>query len=77
MYTTVLAQAFWVGLCGVVLAYPVVHALALGAEAAGTKVVLRWEVLAGAAAITLLTSLFAGLLALRSVRTIEPMSLLR
>jgi putative ABC transport system permease protein len=77
VYFTVLSQAFWVGVFGVLLAYPVVHALALGAEAAGTKVVLRWEVLTGAAAITLLTALFAGLLALRSVRTIEPMSLLR
>jgi putative ABC transport system permease protein len=77
VYLTVLAQAFWVGVLGVLLAYPVVHALALGAEAAGTKVVLRWEVLAGAAVVTLGTALFAGLLALRSVRTIEPMTLLR
>jgi putative ABC transport system permease protein len=77
VYWTVLSQAFWVGLFGVAVAYPMVHLLALGAEAAGTKVVLRWEVLVGASAITLATSLFAGLLALRSVRTIEPMNLLR
>lgn len=77
VYFTVLSQAFWVGIFGVLLAFPVVHLLALGAEMAGTKVVLRWEVMGGAAAITLMTSLFAGLLALRSVRTIEPMSLLR
>lgn len=77
VYRLVLAQAFWVGVFGVIVAYPVVKLLALGAEAAGTKVILRWEVLAGAAVITLGTALGAGLFALRSVRTIEPMSLLR
>lgn len=73
----VLAQSFWVGVIGVLLAYPVVRLLALGADAAGTRVMLRWEVLTGAAAITMLTALFAGVFALRSVRRIEPMSLLR
>lgn len=73
----VLAQSLWVGVAGVVLAYPVVRLLALGAEAAGTQVMLRWEVTLGAAAVTMLTALFAGVFALRSVRGIEPMSLLR
>lgn len=77
VYLSVLLQAFWVGILGVLLAYPVVHALAYLAELAGAKVLLRWEVLAGAGGITLLTALFAGLIALRSVRTIEPMNLLR
>lgn len=77
VYRLVLAQAFWVGIFGVIVAYPVVQLLALGAEAAGTRVILRWEVLAGAAVITLGTAILAGLVALRSVRTIEPMSLLR
>lgn len=73
----VLAQSFWVGVAGVALAYPVVLLLAAGAEAAGAKVVLRPEVLAGAAVVTMGTALGAGVIALRSVRTIEPMSLLR
>lgn len=77
IYGMVLAQAFWVGVLGVLLAYPVVQVLAYGAGSAGARVVLRWEVLAGAASVTLLTSIFAGLFALRSVRRIEPMSLLR
>jgi putative ABC transport system permease protein len=77
VYGLVLAQAFWVGVFGVAVAYPVVLLLAEGARAAGTQVILRWEVLAGAGAITLGTAVLAGLVALRSVRTIEPMSLLR
>jgi putative ABC transport system permease protein len=74
---TVIQQSFWIGLFGVLLAYPVVHALAATAEMAGTKVVLRWEVLTGAAVITLTTAVLAGLVALRGVKQIEPMSLLR
>lgn len=77
IYGLVLAQSFWVGVIGVLTAFPVVYALSYGAERAGTKVALRWELIAGASAITLLTALIAGLFALRSVRTIEPMSLLR
>jgi putative ABC transport system permease protein len=74
---TVMAQSFWVGLAGVVLAYPVVLGLAALATEAGTPVVVRWEITVAAAVITLTTALFAGLVALRSVRQIEPMSLLR
>lgn len=77
VYCSVLLQAFWVGIIGVALAYPVVMGLAALAELAGAKVLLRWEVLAGSAGVTLFTALTAGLIALRSVRIIEPMSLLR
>jgi putative ABC transport system permease protein len=77
IYGLVMAQSFWVGVLGTVLAYPIVHVLALGAALGNAKVVLRWEVLLGAAIITICTALFAGLFALRSVRKIEPMSLLR
>ncbi|HET6576594.1 MAG TPA: FtsX-like permease family protein [Fimbriiglobus sp.] len=73
----VLAQSFWVGVLGVAIALPVVWGLAKVAEAGGVKVDLRWQVLAGAAVLTQLTALAAGLFALRSVRQIEPMSLLR
>ena len=77
IYGLVMAQSFWVGLVGVTLAYPLVLFLGYVAEQAGGRVVIRWEVLLGAAAVTMLTSLLAGLVALRSVKTIEPMSLLR
>jgi putative ABC transport system permease protein len=77
IYGLVLAQSFWVGVFGVALAMPLVWALSKGAEAGGVKVDLRWEVLTGAGVLTLLTALLAGLVALRSVRRIEPMNLLR
>jgi putative ABC transport system permease protein len=77
IYRMVLSQSFWVGVIGVLVAYPVIQLLAVGAEQAGTRVVMRWEVLSGAAAITMGTAIMAGVFALRSVRKIEPMSLLR
>ena len=77
IYRMVLEQSFWVGLVGVALAYPVVLVLARVAEQFGNRVVMRWEILAGAAGVTLITSILSGLIALRSVKRIEPMSLLR
>jgi putative ABC transport system permease protein len=77
VYATVLSQSFWVGLIGVVLAYPSVKLLAYGATYLGVNVKLPWELLVGTAAITLLMAMISGLLALRSVRQIEPMTLLR
>jgi putative ABC transport system permease protein len=77
VYAMVLLQAFWIGVLGILVAYPVVLLLATGARAAGTQVILRWEVMAGTAVVTMAMALLAGLIALRSVRSIEPMSLLR
>ena len=73
----VLAQSFWVGLLGIALSFPVCHLLRQGALQLGADVDLRWEVLGGAAVVTLLMAVLAGTLALRSVRHIEPMTLLR
>ncbi|MBN9118601.1 MAG: hypothetical protein J0I06_05515 [Planctomycetes bacterium] len=73
----VLAQSFWVGVIGVVLAYPVCLGLRVLALQVGADVDLRWEVLLGTSVVTLGMALGAGLFALRSVRQIEPMSLLR
>jgi putative ABC transport system permease protein len=77
MYGLVMAQSWWVGVFGVAASFPVVWLLAQAAAAGGAKVVLRPEVLGGAAVVTIGTALFSGLFALRSVRKIEPMSLLR
>ena len=44
---------------------------------AGVMIPLPWPLLAFAAGVTLVMSLAAGVVALRSVRRIEPMSLLR
>jgi putative ABC transport system permease protein len=74
---TVLIQSFWVGLFGIVVAYPTVHGLAYLGRFAGVIIPLPWQLLTIAAAVTLVMSLFAGFMALRSVRRIEPMSLLR
>ena len=73
----VLQQSFWVGLVGVGLAYPICLGLRYAALQGNVDVDLRWEVLAGTAAITTMMALSAGTLALRSVRKIEPMDLLR
>ena len=73
----VLAQSLWVGVIGVALAYPTCLALRYGARQVGAEVDLRWEVLLGTAVVTLGMALVAGVAALRSVRQIEPMSLLR
>ena len=74
---TVIVQSFWVGLFGIVLAYPTVHGLAELGRLFGVVIPLPWELFAVAAAVTLVMSLLAGLVALRSVRKIEPMNLLR
>jgi putative ABC transport system permease protein len=73
----VLAQSFWVGVVGIAAAYPLCLLLREAARAGNVDVDLRWEVLGGTAAVTTLMALAAGTLALRSVRKIEPMDLLR
>lgn len=73
----VLAQSFWVGVIGIALAFPTCHALKYGAKQLGADVDLRWEVLLGTAIVTISMALVSGVGALRSVRQIEPMTLLR
>ncbi len=73
----VMAQSFWVGVIGVAFAYPTCLGLRYAARQIGADVDLRWEVLAGTAVLTIGMSLIAGFVALRSVRQIEPMNLLR
>jgi putative ABC transport system permease protein len=73
----VLWQSFWVGAVSTAVAYPVCRGLGYAARQAGTDVDLRWEVLAGTAAVTLVMAMLAGLLSLRGVRRIEPTALLR
>lgn len=73
----VLTQSFWVGIIGLALAYPICLGLRWAALQLGNDVDLRGEVLAGTAVLTIGMAVLAGVLALRSVRQIEPMSLLR
>jgi putative ABC transport system permease protein len=74
---TVLVQSFWVGLFGIVVAYPTVHLLAELGKLAQVQIPLPWQLLGIAAGVTLVMSMIAGFIALRSVRKIEPMNLLR
>jgi putative ABC transport system permease protein len=74
---TVLVQSFWIGVIGVVVAYPAVKGLAALAGLGGVNVLLPLWLLGGAAGVTMLMAMISGLMALRSVRQIEPMTLLR
>jgi putative ABC transport system permease protein len=74
---TVLIQSFWIGVIGVIVAYPTVHGLAALAAVGGVNVLLPPWLLGGAAGVTMVMAMISGLLALRSVRQIEPMTLLR
>ncbi len=77
MAVMVMAQAFWVGVIGVCLALPAVYLLAQLADRLTVQVLLPWWLLCGAAAVTLIMALGSGLLALRSLRQVEPATLLR
>jgi putative ABC transport system permease protein len=74
----VLAQSFWVGVSGLIMAIPICMGLwYLARQANNTEVDFRWEVIVGTGVITLGMAMLAGIFALRSVRQIEPMNLLR
>lgn len=73
----VLTQSFWVGVIGIGLAYPCCVGLRALAMQFNTDVDMRWEILVGTAGITVGMALLAGVFALRSVRKIQPMDLLR
>lgn len=77
MAASVVAQSFWVGLLGIVLAIPVAFVLSQGAEMLHVPVPLPLKLIATAATLTLAVALLSGLAALRSLRLVEPASLLR
>lgn len=77
MAMTVFAQSFWVGLVGVSLAIPAIFLLAEFGSNIGAKIILPWQLLAVAVGATMVTAMLSGLLALRSLRLVEPVSLLR
>ncbi len=74
---SVVAQAFWVGIFGVTLALPAVFGLAAVADGLGVKVQLPLRLLLAAGGVTLTMALLSGLTALRSLRLVEPATLLR
>jgi putative ABC transport system permease protein len=77
MAMLVLAQSFWVGIIGVILSVPAVHLLAWGADELGVRVLLPLWLIGSAAGVTLVMALGSGLMALRSLRLVEPATLLR
>ncbi len=73
----VLAQSFWLGLGGIVMALPCTVALARAALWMETRVILSAPILSLTSALTLGMAMLAGLSALRPLRNIEPAKLLR
>jgi putative ABC transport system permease protein len=77
MIWAVLAQAFWIGMAGIVLAIFGAWGMVRLAEALGIVVLLTPGLLAGGATVTLAMALLSSLAALRSLWRIEPAELLR
>jgi putative ABC transport system permease protein len=77
MVGLVLAKSFWIGVVGVCVALPVSLGLAGAALLVETRVLLPPWVLAGSALLTMAMALLSGVAALRSLRLVEPVSLLR
>jgi len=73
----VLALSFWIGLVGMATSMPVAGALGRLAGAIGAEVLLPLWLLAGTITVTMAIALVSGLLALRSLRLVEPANLLR
>jgi putative ABC transport system permease protein len=73
----VLAQSFWIGLAGVATSLPMAAALARLAGIIGAEVPLPPWLLGSTIILTMIIALSSGLLALRSLRLMEPANLLR
>jgi putative ABC transport system permease protein len=73
----VMAQSVWVGVGGIALALPLIFALAAGGEGVGARVMLPLWLFAVGSGLTLVMALLSGLTALRSLRLVEPITLLR
>jgi putative ABC transport system permease protein len=77
MVTTVLAQSFWVGAAGLVIAAPVTLTLSDLLALAGLKLIFPVWLVVPATGASLFTVLLSGLVALRSLRLVQPAELLR
>ena len=72
----VLAQSFWIGLAGVITSIPAALVVARLAGLIGAEVLLPPWLVAGTIMVTMAIALVSGLLALRSLRLVEPANLL-
>ncbi len=77
MGAMVVAQSFWIGLFGVLLALPVIFTLGACVNFAGARALLPPWLFAGGGGLTMGMTLLSGLAALRSLRLVEPITLLR
>lgn len=77
MSMMVINQALFIGLIGIGLAIPASFALRQLAELAAVQINLKPWLLGMAAGVTLVMALGSGLMALRSLRDVEPATLLR
>jgi len=77
LVSSVLEQSFWVGVGGLVVAGPVIYGLSRTIIALGVPVQLPLWLLGTTAGLTMMMALLSGLSALRSLRLIEPVLLLR
>ena len=77
MALSVLAQSFWIGVIGIAVAVPTLLGLRSVADTVGAPVQLRVWLVGGAVAVTMTMALLSGLTALRSLRLVEPATLLR
>jgi putative ABC transport system permease protein len=78
MSIMVVSQSFWVGLAGVAVAIPIIFGIAFFVgEYWGVKVLLPARLVAGSCVITMTMAMLSGLVALRSLRSVEPVTLLR
>jgi putative ABC transport system permease protein len=77
MAMMVLSQSFWVGVTGVAAAFPPIFIIQYLGDFVGAKIQLPHWLLIGACAITMTMAMLSGLYALRSLRHIEPVTLLR
>jgi putative ABC transport system permease protein len=73
----VMAQSFWIGLFGILLSVPVIFGMATVANVTGARVELSHWLMGGCGTLTMGMSLVSGLASLRSLRLVEPMTLLR
>ena len=77
MRMMVVAQAFWVGIVGVAVAVPAILGLASAGSEVGAKVLLPWWLWTGAIGVTMVMAMLSGIVALRSLRRVDPVTLLR
>jgi putative ABC transport system permease protein len=77
MAASVLAQSFWIGVTGVSLAVHIIYGMSQGVDSLGARVQLPYWLMSSAIGVTMTMALISGLAALRSLRLIEPATLLR